>query len=168
MTYRRKKPDMTGGPWTKSDTKTLQRLLRKYGKKSFKDECRKVLASPGLPDVGRKKHSDSNLFLVYVSLHDGVSLLGLEKACKVLAGHVDMPNGIKKYKWRGLKRLYGQAEKMIRSTPELAALSKALEDLRSGRTQPLTTVTDPTFPSSLAVIPSGTLLVPVLRKKSDP
>jgi hypothetical protein len=170
MKYSRKKPDMRGRLWTESDKKTLQRLLKKYGEESFEQEYRKALQRPNLRGAGREKHSADNLFAVYLALHEPVLKHGLEQTCKELTRNrrhqVKMPNGVKAYTWRGLKTLYKRAEKMVQANPNLAATAKMAEDLRSGRVEPISTVTDEKF-SGPAVIPSGTLIVPELRKKSD-
>src|SRR5260221_11014849 len=159
MKYVKKKTDADGKPFSDDDMERLGRLFRKYGSASFDAACRSVRTlsrrRPGQP-----AHELNDLFAVYVALHESVTEIGIEPTCKVLEGHVDIPNGTRKYKAGGLKTLYDKAVKMIEKDPEMARRAKMFEDLRSGRLEPLQTIGDP-----IPQLPSGPIIPGLTRRK---
>ena len=115
MTRERKKEDLRGRPFLAADLDRLARLFKKYGKASFDDACQKVqtLERRG---AGRDSHTEQNLFIVYLALHESVSEIGIEKTCRLLKGQVESVTG-EKYTAGGLKTLYRSAKKAIEIIP---------------------------------------------------
>jgi hypothetical protein len=157
MTHKRKRPDLRGQPFLSGDIERLARLFKKYGKASFDEACQSVQSLEGR-GPGRDSHTEQNLFTVYLALHESVTEIGIEKTCKALSGHVESVTG-EKYTPGGLKTLYRRARDLIESNPDLKRRATMFEDLRTGRTAPLTTIGD-----KIPAFPKGPI-VPVLAKR---
>jgi hypothetical protein len=108
--------------------------------------------NPGVVTAG-PSHDDDALFTVYLFLHESVSKIGISKTCDAFAGRVVMPDGKKKYRARGLEKLYGKAKTLIESDPKLSHIVKLAEDTRAGRLKPLQIIGDeiPEIPAAGAV-----------------